>query len=61
MHKEQILRIIEDEAKQQGWTLDEALHYLSTIGFHIDKVTGNELVDERRIRESVRWAKYALS
>jgi|GEM_PF-5359207 len=60
MVREEILKIIEDEARLFNWSLNEALYNLSRIGFTVDKVEGNALFDENKVRQSVHWANHAL-
>lgn len=59
MNKAEILRVIEDEARQFQWSLEQALKNLREIGFSVEKVEGNRLFSEAKIRESVQWAYYA--
>ncbi|GAB6440700.1 hypothetical protein bcgnr5369_02650 [Bacillus cereus] len=61
MNKEQIIQIIKDEVICLKWDYEKCLEALAKINFEIDKVVGNELFDETKVKTTVAMAYYACA
>lgn len=60
MDKEQILQVVHDECKTLGWDPKEALSFLQTIGFTPERVAGNPLFGEHKVRTTVQLGYLAF-
>ncbi|WPS85629.1 hypothetical protein SMD22_00790 (plasmid) [Brevibacillus halotolerans] len=56
MKREQILSIIQNQLENISWRMEEALPYLESLGFTPEKVEGNSLFGEHKIRMTIEMA-----
>lgn len=61
MNKEQIIEIIKDEVSHLNWDYKVCMEKLKELNFTVDKVVGNSLFDESKVRNTVAMAYYALA
>ncbi|MFL1672570.1 hypothetical protein [Paenibacillus dendritiformis] len=59
MNREVIVEIIEETAKEYGWSLEQAMEGLEKIGFTVDKVEGNLKFNSSHVKLSVDFAYMA--
>jgi hypothetical protein len=61
MTKEQILEIIKDEAIHLNWNYEDAVKSLDKLDFKIDRIVGNSLFYESKVRTLVAMAYRAFA
>lgn len=61
MTKENLLKIIEDEASSLGIKKEKAIDYLNQFGLSIDKILDNPRIDENRVRGVIIMGNYIFS
>lgn len=60
LEKERIIQIIREECMELGWNFDEVLPFLQTLGFTPEKVEGNSMFGEHKVRTTVHLGYLAF-